>query len=85
MIELFTDDTKIFTRITQLDDCKKCTERCACAVTAGIYNSPLTGGSRGWANPAMAPIQADSLAINFEFDIRPREVRLPSSCFLYLH
>jgi len=25
-------------------------------------------------NPAMAPIQSDSLAINFEFDIRPREV-----------
>ena len=37
-------------------------------------------------NPAMAPIQSDSLAINFEFDIRTREVRLSSSCFfLYLH
>ena len=49
-------------------------------VREGAVADPEGGG-----NPAMAPIQADSLAINFEFDIRPREVRLPSSCFLYLH
>ena len=30
--------------------------------------------------PDMAPIQSDSLAINFEFDIRPREV-MPSIRF----
>ena len=36
---------------------------------------------RGGANPAMAPIQSDSLAINFEFDIRPTEARPSVRCF----
>jgi len=32
-------------------------------------------------NPAMARIQSDSLAINFEFDVRPREVKPSFRCF----
>jgi len=35
-------------------------------------------------NPAMAPMQSDSLAINFEFDIRAREVRPSIKCFFCL-
>ena len=34
-------------------------------------------------SPAMAPIQSDSLAMNFEFDIRPREVRPSIRCFVF--
>jgi len=33
------------------------------------------------ANPAMPPVQSDCLAINFEFDIKPREVRPSITCF----
>ena len=36
---------------------------------------------RGGGNLAMALTQSDSLAINFEFDIRPREVRPSIRCF----
>jgi len=32
----------------------------------------------------MPPIQLDSLAINFEFDIRPREVRPAIRCFCFV-
>ena len=32
-----------------------------------------------------APIQSDSMAINFEFDIRPRGLGLISGVFLSLH
>jgi len=39
------------------------------------------GGQSGHGHP----IQSDSLAINFEFDIRPREVRPSVRRFLSLH
>jgi len=34
-------------------------------------------------NPAMAPIQSESLAINLEFDIRHREVRSSIRFFVF--
>jgi len=51
----------------------------------GFKSSTFSGGSGGRKSGHAPPIQSDSLTINFECDIRPREVRPSVSCFLSLH
>ena len=64
---------KLRTRVGQMSLLKCMLVSCFTHFVSFIRSFPVAdpgGGQSGHApNPAMAPIQSDSLAINFEFDV----------------